>query len=208
MENIELFKNIKDTELDNLLGLTGASSKVYKKNSVIWQKNSPIKDIGVILVGEVVLKSVNGDIFDKKISGQLIGADFVCAGFKKIPFDYIAEKQSGVLFIPYEKIISLHSDKGGTKLIKNLFEIISKKNVALEYRMNFLEKKTTREKILAYLNAETEKTGAQTVLIPFSREEMASYLCADRSALSRELSRLHDEGVLEYRKNEFTILKG
>lgn len=59
--------------------------------------------------------------------------------------------------------------------------------------------------ILTYLSYQAVKEGRTTFRIPFNRQQMADYLNLDRSALSKELGRMRDEGILEFRKNQFTL---
>ena len=66
---------------------------------------------------------------------------------------------------------------------------------------------TTRDKVLSYLSAQARRQGSASFSIPFSRQQLADYLGVDRSGLSAALGRLQREGVLEFRKNRFTLLR-
>lgn len=72
--------------------------------------------------------------------------------------------------------------------------------------MEYISKKTIKEKLLAYLSSEAMKAGSPTFNIPFNRQELADFLSVDRSALSSEISRLQKKGIISCRKNAFTIL--
>jgi CRP-like cAMP-binding protein len=89
-------------------------------------------------------------------------------------------------------------------LIKNVMMMISKRNSLLNDKLDIIAQKTTREKILAFL--ENYKTKEKTFSIPYSRKEMAKFLCVDRSAMSRELCKMRDEGILKFNKNYFELL--
>jgi CRP-like cAMP-binding protein len=52
----------------------------------------------------------------------------------------------------------------------------------------------------------SEKVGNSKFRIPFSRNELADYLSVDRSAMSRELGKLRDQGYIWFNRNEFEIL--
>lgn len=86
-----------------------------------------------------------------------------------------------------------------------MLRIIAKKNLFLQDRMDIVRKKSVREKVLTYLEAFTVKQG-RSVTIPLNREEMANYLCVERSALSHELMKMKRDGILIYSKNFFTLL--
>lgn len=77
----------------------------------------------------------------------------------------------------------------------------------LTQKMEHIMKKTTKEKILSYLSAQSMKQNSQRILIPFNRQQLADYLSVDRSALSNELSKMQKEGMISYHKNEFYLIK-
>ena len=94
------------------------------------------------------------------------------------------------------------------RLLGNIIRILAQKNLFLSKKAEFLSQRTTRQKLLAYLSDMERRTGRSTFRIPFNRQEMADFLSVDRSAMSAELSKLQKEGVLEYYKNQFTLLDG
>ena len=211
MDNIALFKGINEGGLDELLGYLCAETKVCKKNDIIWKKGEKISDIAIVLAGRVKFTGNSGDeiIYGFAGDNQIFGANVICRGEKIAPFNYVAVKQTGILFIPFKKIVTYDEklEKWQGKLIKNLFEIVAEENFELQKRLFFLEKKSIREKVLSLLNAEAQSSSKKSFLLPFSRESMADYLCVDRSALSRELSNLQKDKIIEFRRNEFTLLK-
>ena len=212
MDNIKLFNKLKEYEIDELLGFLHATTKVFSKNSIIINKGAKLSDICIVLVGEVNIYAKNidgGESLIKKVgAGSSFCLNYVCAGIKTSPVVVRAEKQTGVLFLPYDRTLILHESvsKWQQQLLKNIFEEVARENLDLNARMDVLNQKTIREKILFYLNRIVDEVGSNKVEIPFSREEMAGYLCVDRSALSRELSNLHKDEILNYKKNEFHLL--
>ena len=87
-----------------------------------------------------------------------------------------------------------------------MLSIVSMKNISLTQKIEFTSKRTTREKLLAYLATEAKKSGSSHFCIPFNRQELADYLSVERSAMSAELSKLRDDGVLKFHKNQFDLL--
>ena len=67
--------------------------------------------------------------------------------------------------------------------------------------------RTTRAKLMSYLSAEAQRVGKYEFDIPYSRQQLADYLSVERSGLSLELSKMKDEGLLDYKKNHFRLLK-
>jgi len=87
-----------------------------------------------------------------------------------------------------------------------MLSIVSMKNISLTQKIEFTSKRTTREKLMAYLSAEAKKTGSSSFNIPFNRQELADFLSVERSAMSAELSKLREDGILSYHKNQFELL--
>ena len=69
-----------------------------------------------------------------------------------------------------------------------------------------MSKRTIREKLLTYLSIQAQVQGSRYFEIPFGRVELAEYLCVDRSALTRELTKMKADGLIDYDKNCFRIL--
>ena len=86
-----------------------------------------------------------------------------------------------------------------------MLQLIAEKNILLHNKIELLSRKTTREKLLMYFSKQIEQTGSHQFTIPFSRNEMADFLCVDRSSMSRELGKMRDEGLLSFNKNKFEI---
>ena len=92
------------------------------------------------------------------------------------------------------------------KLIFNLLKVVAAKNLLFNQKMEITSRRTTREKLLAYLNAQAKQHGSNSFTIPYDRQELADYLEVDRSGLSAEISKLRREGVLESQRSQFTLL--
>ena len=112
MENIKLFNKLKDYEIDELLGFLHATTKVFSKGSVVINKGSKLNDICVVLVGELSIstKNINGseNVIKKVSAGSSFCTNYVCAGVKSSPVVVRAEKQTGILFLPYDRMLILH----------------------------------------------------------------------------------------------------
>lgn len=83
---------------------------------------------------------------------------------------------------------------------------MTRKTMHLTQKMNVLSKRTIREKIMTFLISEASKNGSHKITLNFNRQELADYLCVDRSALSRELGKLKNEGQLDFNSNYFELL--
>jgi CRP-like cAMP-binding protein len=124
------------------------------------------------------------------------------------PVSVLAKQDCTILFVPIDRLLSTcgNSCAFHNKLIHNLVAILASKNLFLNQKIDYLSAKNTREKIAKYLGDAISINKSTTVTIPYNRNDLAEYLGVDRSVLSRELSKLKKEGVLDFDKNTFTIL--
>ena len=90
-------------------------------------------------------------------------------------------------------------------VVQNLFFTISEKNRSLVQKLDYMSRRTTREKLLSYLSEEAKKQNSPYITIPFNRQQLADYLSVDRSAMSNELCKMRDDGLLEFEKNRFRL---
>ena len=207
---IDLFEKLEENQILELLKCIGIKTKVHRKNSYILKAGSKIDFLSVILSGEAKISktdSLNRETIIEKIKiNDIFGHNIVCCGETKSPVDIIATTECDVLFLPFEKVVTPCEKlcPYHLQLIKNVMKMISKRNALLSDKIDILGQKTTREKILSLL--ETYRNGQKAFSIPYSREEMAKFLCVDRSAMSRELCKMRDEGIIKFNKNHFEFL--
>ena len=139
--------------------------------------------------------------------GDIFGEAFTCAQKEKMPVGVLASEKSEILFIDYKRIL----DNAGVactsynKLIQNMMLILAGKNVMLTQKIEHLMKRSTREKLLSFLSAQAIEAKSHVFDIPLSRQELADYLAVDRSAMSNELSKLQQEGLLACTRNHFEL---
>ncbi len=211
LKSVSLFNRINDNELEPILKCLSAEIKKHKKDSIIFIAGDKISSVGIVLSGQVqVIKEDimgNRTILTELSSGEIFGEIFACAGIEKSPVTVIAMADCDVMFIDYKKIVTTCSSACAfhTILIENMLKLIASKSIVLNQKIDILSKRSTREKIMSFLLTQMEKSKDNSFTIPFSREELADYLCVDRSALSRELCKMRDEGLLKFNKNEFKL---
>ncbi|MDD3064313.1 MAG: Crp/Fnr family transcriptional regulator [Massilibacteroides sp.] len=212
LKTVRLFKGIEEADLQPLLSCLAAKSVRFEKGQTVFSSGESIEKFGIVLSGQVQVVQDdyygNRSILGKIDIGNLFGESFACAEIKTLPFSVITTTESELLFIdchrlavPCAKACGFHS-----KLIQNMLNIVSMKNIALTQKIEFTSKRTTREKLMAYLSSEAKNARSSRFCIPFNRQELADYLSVERSAMSAELSKLRDDGVLKFHKNQFDLL--
>lgn len=212
LRNTVLFKEINDKDLESMLKCLNARKQSYPKNEVVIMADNEITAVGIVLNGtiQILKEDISGDriIVDELNDGDLFAETFVCAGVKKSPVTVQTVTPCEIMFIDYNRIITTCSAACSfhTNLIQNMIKLIAQKNIMLNSKLDIISKKTTREKLFAYFAIQMNKSGGNKFEIPFSRDELADYLCVNRSAMSRELCKMRDENIILFNKGDFEIL--
>ena len=207
-----LFRDITDDDLGSMLTCLGAKSECFDKRYTIIAEGSPAKYIGIVLSGSVSVEQTdiygNRSILSVAGPSHIFGEAFACADVDAVPVSVVANEDSLIMFINIERILVTCSNNCPfhNKLIRNLMHDLAQKALMFHRKIDVISRRTTREKLLSYLNYEARRQGSGSFDIPFDRQGLADYLEVDRSGLSLEISKLRKEGILESRKNHFTLL--
>ena len=207
---MNIFKGIKEDEIKHLLDCTNAVTKSFKKNEIIIHQGQKINSIGYIIKGCVKISRTNFDGSEITVAyaqkDETFAETFALANKQSIVY-VTAKEDSCISFINVNKIIST-CPKNCTfhkKILENLLRTISSKNLVLQEKIEILSQKSLKDKILMFLQKYKTETNKEIFKLPFSREEIATYLGVNRTALSRELSKLKSEGIIDFEKNLFKI---
>ena len=92
------------------------------------------------------------------------------------------------------------------RFLKNLLDIVTQRIQEKNERIEILTKNTIRNKLLEYFHIYSKKHGTKYVYLPFTFSDLADYLAVDRSAMSRELKYLKEEGFIEVKGKRITRL--
>lgn len=212
LQSLRLFSGIPPEELRLMLSCLNARLLRPKKEEYLLLAGDRVTQIGVLLEGSlhVVQEDREGvrTLMTALESGDHFAEALCCAGVEESPVSVVADKPSVVLMLDYRRILTTcpNGCDFHRKLIENMLFVVARKNLLLQSRVEILGKRSLRRKILALLEGQ-EKQGGGNVTLPYNREQLAEFLCVDRSALSHELSRMRAEGLLDYHKNTFRLLK-
>ena len=208
---MDLFDGIKEDDRSEMLKCLNAKKKQYKKGSTVLGRGRRTSEMGMVLEGSVHMVKDdfwgNRSILGQASPGQMFGEVYACLPWQGLEVDVIAAEDTEVLFLDVGRILTVCSSACSfhTRLIRNLLMILAEKNLMLTHKMEHMAQKSTRDKVLSYLSMEAEKQGGPEFAIPFNRQQLADYLSVDRSAMSRELSRMKAEGLLDYHRNRFRL---
>ncbi len=209
-----LFSGINESDLDGLLSCLSSRMKSYSRDGFVLHTGDRADYVGLVLAGSVTIlrEDIRGNrnILARCEPGELFGEVFACVGAEHSPVSVIADTPAEVLFINFKRIVTSCSQSCAfhAKLVENMLRLMAQKNLALNEKVNCIGHRTTREKVEAFLMYQQERAGTNPFTIPFSRSEMADYLCVDRSALSQVLGKMQEEGMVRFQKNKFELVDG
>ena len=207
-----LFSQIVDDDLLTMLGCLGAKVEHFDKKYTILTEGRPAKHIGIVLSGsaQIVQNDYYGNrsLLSSVEPAEVFGEAFACAEVPSLPVSVIANEPSEIMLIDSAHILHTCCNNCGfhQQLIFNLMKSLATKNIMFHQRLEITAKRSTREKLIAYLMLQAKKAGSNSFDIPFDRQELADFLEVDRSGLSAEISKLRQEGVIESHRKHFKLL--
>ena len=211
LSNTSLFHGVKEYEIDELLSCLGAREKSYKKNEIIFRAGSVVHEIGLVESGSVNIVVNfywgNSNIFGHVEKGMIFAENYAAIPGKELLCDVVAAQDCEILFLDLTKLLTTcsHGCNFHQRLIHNLLRISAQKSLNLSTRMMHTAPKSMRDKLLSYLSEQAMINGNAHFTIPFNRQQLADYLGVDRSALSNELSKMQKDGLISFKKNDFTL---
>ena len=211
--DIPLFQGLEREEISEVLQRFHALIKHFPKSDYIYLAGDCVENLCVVLEGTVQM--IKEDIWGEKSiianlgAGSVFAENFLGKLGDRSVVSYFVASDSEILMLPLGRALYDVSapSKASQRLMCNIVSVLADNNTRLIEKTEILCKKTLRSKILAYLEQEARNKQSHQFTIPFNRTDLANYLDADRSALTRELARMKDEGIIDYTKNTFTLLK-
>ena len=206
-----LFQGMKEKEAESILSCLSAVRRRYEKGNVIFSAGHCVRSLGLVQSGRVEIVRDdywgNRQVLGTAGPGELFGEAYACIVGEPLMVSVLASETSEILFLEVRRILSVCSPacEYHSRLIRNLLDIMARKNLMLTRKIDHMGQRTIREKVMTYLSFEAERQKKTSFLIPYNRQQLADYLAVDRSALSAELSRMQKDGMIQYDKNRFTI---
>lgn len=212
LKNCTLFEGVDEADIQKILVCLAGHERKYERDSYVFRADDKVHFVYLILSGSMNIIDEdfwgNRSIIETMYADTLFGEAYVFANKEKHLVSVVAVEDSVLLEINPEKLFNTCS-KGcdcHRRLIRNMAGILSEKIVRLTEKSGHIMQRTLRDKLLSYLSKCARREGKSAFDIPYSRQELADYLCVDRSALSHELSRLQKAGAIEFKKNHFKLL--
>ena len=212
LQESPLFTGLNSDDIEKLCTCLGAYQKEIKKDDFVFRAGDEVRNVYLILSGSMHIIDEdfwgNRSIIETMRESTFFDEAYVFAQNEYQLVSVIAAEDSVVLEMDPSALFSdcPNNCSCHEKLVQNIVYILSKKIILLTEKLGHVIQRSTREKVLSYLSLCLRKSNSNPFTIPYSRQQLADYLCVDRSALSHELGRLRDEGLIKFRKNQFEIL--
>ena len=212
LKRTKLFSGVGEEDIASLLSCLGARKKEYKKGEYILREGEHISDIFILVEGKIHIQKDdywgNRSILSVISVGEMFGEGYAAPESGALLNDVVAVEDSSVIFFDVKRILTTCSSacRFHNMIVQNMFFAISDKNRKLVQKLGHMSGRTTRVKLISYLSEEAKRQGSSAFTVPFNRQQLADYLCVDRSAMSNELCKMRDEGMIKFEKSRFELL--
>lgn len=211
---IPLFEGIDPEDCMALTVCLGSRLRQYKKDALISMDGEMEKNAGIVIEG--VVHMFKEDVWGNRFllaymkRGEMLGESFAISGNgspAQHGITFVCDTACRILFLPLARILHpcTQSCPFHHRLSQNAFNMVSAKNRSLMEKIEVISRTGLRDKLLTFLSLEAQRQGSPVFHLPLNRTEMAEYLNVNRSAMSRELSLLKKEGILDYDKDRFFL---
>ena len=208
VRNCRLFTGMTDGQLEYALEFFSASRQSYKKGDFLHTIGEPLRRFGLVLSGgvQVYMDDIHGHhmIMANVEPGVTFGEALAFLGTDATIY-ICAAADSEVLWMSTDRVKTPRPSD--SELVSRFIAAFAERTLNMNDRIQMLSKLTLREKLITFFSQQMAHSGSASFSIPFSRGDMAAYLGSDRSALSRELSKMRTEGIIDFKGRNFIIKK-
>ena len=203
-----LFSELKKSDYMDAFEQLKVSGRSYQPGEAVFFEGDLIDKFCIVREGSVRSEKtyLNGEvhIVDMFDEGSVFGLAVAASRSRVTAIDYISNEVSTVVFVSMHSILKNRFSK---ELQKALTYMLADSNIKMRNKIEILAEKGLRDRVMMYLHVLQAKSGTNTVTVRMSREQLAQFLCVNRSALSNELSKMRKDGVIDFKGSQFTILE-
>ncbi|MBO5642843.1 MAG: Crp/Fnr family transcriptional regulator [Kiritimatiellae bacterium] len=208
----KLFEGIPSGRINDLFSQLAVREVSLKKGEVLFGSGSKITDFAVIISGQLAISSYDADGHRKIVEllepMEAVAISLAVADIESVAISVEARQNSDVILFNANKVLNpaTKPSEEHIRLLRNITKELARKAVRLGRKMRILSSRATSERLMKYLIEESVRRDAKEFDIPYDRQSLADYLCVERSALSAEISKLIDKGIIESHKNHFKLM--
>ena len=206
-----LFRNMEENEILEAIGTMQPRRKSYPKRTIVVRDGDLLPQVGVILSGGLHLFHIdedgNNNLMEHLGRGESIGLLNAVGGYK-LHISAQTTEQTEILFLTVDQLLRDHVLTAPVQIrfLQNLTLAVAQQAHRLTRKLEDSIRRSTRERLQDYLSQQFHETGSRTFSIPLNRQDLADFLFVDRSAMSNELCKMRDEGLLKFEKSKFELL--
>lgn len=208
-----LLRGVESGEVAGMIQCLSVRVRSFKRGETVFWEGERVADVGIVVSGEArSLKfstAGNAVIIATIHSGGYLGVMLAASRDRISPVTVQAHTDMTAAFVPFERIVGVCDKvcRRHSTVVMNFLDAVAEKALLLHDRNDCLIKSSVRDKVLTFLRRAGKDKDGKAFDVPLDRREMAEYLNVERSALSRELARMRDEGIIEFYKNTFRLIK-
>ena len=184
------------------------SGRNYKPGETIFFEGDIIDKICIVKRGSVRSEKtyLNGEVHIVEIfeEGSMFGLAFAVSKSRISALDFVSNEDAEVVFVSMH---SIRKSRFANEMNRTLTYMLADSSIKLSNKVEILAERGLRERVMVYLHILQTKAGSNTVTVRMSREQLAQFLCVNRSALSNELSKMKKEGIIDFKGPTFTLMK-
>ncbi len=204
---VKLLENLAATEIRKYLDCGRFKVSSYKANSVIHFENDPCDKLEIILSGEVLverLDAAGGLLTIASFSANdILGGNLLFSQNPYYPMTITARKTSSVLEIDRELLFEMLG--ANSAVLRRFLAYMSDHSAILSLKIRSSIKRTIRESVLLFLDAERQRQGSSRIVLNMTKKELAERIGVQRTSLSRELAKMRSDGLIEFDTDSITI---
>ena len=207
MKKNELFSNLSNEQISNIISKVKYTVKTYDKDEIIAVEDEECDSLGLVLNGIVEIQRIYASgkyiVLKRMASGEVFGEAIIFSKINNYPATIIAMSKASVAFIKKEEILKLFVIDD--IILKNFISLLSDKIFVLNNKIKNISFKTVKQKVVNYILDQMNQQKSDKIVLKSSKEQISSYIGIPRPSLSRELMKLRDEGIIDFDKNTITV---
>lgn len=211
LRNSPFFQGMSEEELLSVLQCVNAVVQHKKKDEYIFRVGDSTESMGLVLRGSVLVLQEDlwghRNIIHRIGPGEYFAEPFAATAGSVLNVSVVADEDSEIMLLNMERFLKTcpHACAHHSRMVRNLVSVMARRVLDLNEKLTHMAKRSTREKLLSYLSAESMRQGKLSFTIPYDRQQLADYLSVERAAMSVELSKLQKEGLLKTNRNHFEL---
>lgn len=212
LRTLPLFREMTDTDILHILDCTHTREVYFDREQILWEiSDQPFW--GILAQGTLTLQQEdwhgNRSILGDFGAGEFLDSGALRAMAGTLPFFFSVTEKTTIIVMESQPALNPCDENCRAHLLflRNVVEAMTEKETQLLYKIEYLSKRTTREKLMSYLNIQAARQGSRRIHVPYTRQELADLLGVDRSAMCTELTHMQNDGLIRYERKRFELLQ-